>query len=69
MPGRHAIEVLRPVAVHRETAQLLELRAAQATTPAEEQLLRSRAAQRRATADQLMTGLPRLVGDGRRPGG
>jgi hypothetical protein len=44
---------LRQIALHRETAALLDLRASRATSEAEAMRLRRRAAQRRAIAQAL----------------
>jgi hypothetical protein len=47
------VKQLRRIALHQETAALLELRAGRATSPTEAALLRRRAATRRSTAQQL----------------
>ena len=48
---------LRRIAVHQETVALLELRAQQAASTGDAALLRRRAAERRALAQQLRTQL------------
>ncbi|MGX5653977.1 hypothetical protein ACWKWC_04315 [Geodermatophilus nigrescens] len=61
------IEQLRQVALHRETARLLDLRASQADTPGAAASLRHRADQRRIQADRLAGSLHRLAAESRHP--
>jgi hypothetical protein len=72
---RELLGALRRIAVHLETAEVLELRADRSASPALATVLRERAAQRRRTAGRLRAGLDRarmetisgMAGSGRRP--
>jgi hypothetical protein len=62
-----ALELLRDAAVHRESAGLLDLRAAAGSSPVAADLLRWRAAARRGHAEGLLRSLHRLDAQDRHP--
>jgi hypothetical protein len=54
---REVLDVLRRLAVHLETAEVLERRADRSPNPTLVAVLRGRAAERRAMAERLRAGL------------